>query len=83
MNVVTTDIRVLVVDDDALVRSALAMVLGDVAGIRLVGEAADGDDVVATVDAHRPDVVLMDVRCRASTVSPRPSCCVAGSIHRR
>lgn len=62
MDTVTAEIRVLVVDDDPLVRSALTMVLGDVAGIRLVGEAADGDEVIAAVQAHRPDVVLMDIR---------------------
>lgn len=55
-------VRVLVVDDDALVRSALAMVLGGDTGITLVGEATDGDEVAAAIDAHAPDVVLMDVR---------------------
>jgi DNA-binding NarL/FixJ family response regulator len=58
----TEAIRVLVVDDDALVRSALAMVLGGDSGICLVAEATDGDEVAAAVDAHRPDVVLMDIR---------------------
>jgi DNA-binding NarL/FixJ family response regulator len=58
----TDAIRVLVVDDDALVRSALAMVLGGDTGICLVGEATDGDEVAAAVDAHAPDVVLMDIR---------------------
>ena len=55
-------IRVLVVDDDALVRSALAMVLGGDTGICLVAEATDGDEVAAAVGAHAPDVVLMDIR---------------------
>jgi DNA-binding NarL/FixJ family response regulator len=59
---VNDPIRVLVVDDDALVRSALAMVLGGDAGICLVAEATDGDEVAAAVDAHAPDVVLMDIR---------------------
>ena len=54
--------RILVVDDDALVRSALAMVLGGAAGICLVAEATDGDEVPAAVDADTPDVVLMDIR---------------------
>jgi DNA-binding NarL/FixJ family response regulator len=58
----TDTIRVLVVDDDALVRSALAMVLGGDNGICLVAEATDGDEVSAAVDAHDPDVVLMDIR---------------------
>jgi DNA-binding NarL/FixJ family response regulator len=58
----TEPIRVLVADDDALVRSALAMVLGGADGITLVAEAADGDQVAAAVAAHAPDVVLMDIR---------------------
>lgn len=57
-----TEIRVLVVDDDALVRSALTMLLDGADGIRVAGEAADGDEVPALVDAHAPHVVLMDLR---------------------
>src|SRR3954468_155158 len=55
-------VRVLLVDDDALVRAGLAMMLDGAEGIRVVGEAADGDEVPAAVDAHAPDVVLMDLR---------------------
>ncbi|MEX5708006.1 response regulator transcription factor [Parafrankia sp. FMc6] len=55
-------VRVLVVDDDALVRSALAMMFDGADGARIVGEATDGDEVAAAVDALRPDVVLMDIR---------------------
>ena len=55
-------IRVLVVDDDALVRSGLELILGGDPGIELVGRAADGREAVALVDRHRPDVVLMDIR---------------------
>ncbi len=58
----TEPIRVLVVDDDPLVRAALAMVLGGSGDCTLVGEAADGDEVPAAVAAHAPDVVLMDIR---------------------
>lgn len=54
--------RVLIVDDDALVRGGLTMMLDGVHGIRVVGEARDGDEVLAAADAHRPDVVLMDLR---------------------
>ncbi len=54
--------RVLVVDDDPLVRAALSMVLGGAEGLLLVGEATDGDEVPAAVAATAPDVVLMDVR---------------------
>jgi DNA-binding NarL/FixJ family response regulator len=55
-------IRVLLVDDDPLVRAALRMVLGGTEGIVLVGEVADGADVPAAVRTHAPDVVLMDLR---------------------
>ncbi|GAA3163399.1 response regulator transcription factor [Nonomuraea roseoviolacea subsp. carminata] len=52
----------LLVDDDALVRAGLAMMLDGAAGITVVGEAADGQEAVAAADAHAPDVVLMDLR---------------------
>jgi len=55
-------IRVLLVDDDALVRAGLTMMLDGAHGIEVVGEAADGAEVPAAVDAHTPDVVLMDLR---------------------
>ena len=55
-------IRVLLVDDDALVRSGLRMMLAGAERIEVVGEAADGREVLPAVDVHRPDVVLMDIR---------------------
>jgi DNA-binding NarL/FixJ family response regulator len=55
-------IRVMLVDDDALVRSGLRMLLGGSETIEVVAEVDDGDGVMAAVDRHRPDVVLMDVR---------------------
>jgi DNA-binding NarL/FixJ family response regulator len=55
-------IRVLIVDDDPLVRAGLSMILSGTDDIEVVGEAADGDEVPAAVAAHRPDVVLMDIR---------------------
>ena len=55
-------IRVLLVDDDPLVRSGLRMLLGGAPEIEVVAEAEDGDEVLAAVDRHRPDVVLMDIR---------------------
>jgi DNA-binding NarL/FixJ family response regulator len=54
--------RVLLVDDDALVRSGLLMMLDGADGIAVVGEAADGAQVPAAIAAHAPDVVLMDLR---------------------
>ncbi|MEW2353093.1 response regulator transcription factor [Spirillospora sp. NPDC029432] len=62
MAVVTRPLRVLVVDDDALVRAGLTMMLDGAHGISVAGDAADGDEVPAAADAHAPDVVLMDLR---------------------
>ncbi|MGS2616474.1 response regulator [Micromonospora sp. LZ34] len=55
-------VRVLIVDDDALVRAGLSMILGGVPDLLVVGEAADGSEVPAAVAAYAPDVVLMDIR---------------------
>ena len=57
-------VRVLLVDDDPLVRAGLRLLLGGDDGVAVVGEAADGDEVAAAVAAHDPDVVLMDIRMR-------------------
>jgi len=54
--------RVVLVDDHPVYRDGVADALGDEADIEVVGRAADGDAAVAAVDAHRPDVVLMDLR---------------------
>jgi DNA-binding NarL/FixJ family response regulator len=55
-------IRVVLVDDDALVRSGLKMMLSGADGIEVVGEADDGRGVLEALDRHLPDVVLMDLR---------------------
>ena len=55
-------VRVLLVDDDALVRAGLRLILSSADDIDIVGEADDGADAVAAVTRHRPDVVLMDIR---------------------
>jgi DNA-binding NarL/FixJ family response regulator len=55
-------IRVLIVDDDPLVRAGLTMMLGGAAGVEVVGEASDGSEVLGALDRHRADVVLMDLR---------------------
>jgi DNA-binding NarL/FixJ family response regulator len=55
-------IRTLLVDDDPLLRSGLRLMLEPEPTVELVAEASDGDEVLAAVDRHRPDVVLMDVR---------------------
>jgi len=55
-------IRVLLVDDDPLVRSGLRLMLSGADDIEVVAEAADGGEVLALVDEHAPDLVLMDIR---------------------
>ena len=57
-----TAIRVLLVDDQELVRTGLRGILRAAFGFDVVGECADGGEVMAAVDAVTPDVVLMDVR---------------------
>jgi len=58
----TGPVRVLLVDDDALVRSGLRMMLAGAEQIEVVGEAEDGRGVLPAVDLLHPDVVLMDIR---------------------
>jgi DNA-binding NarL/FixJ family response regulator len=55
-------IRVLVADDQRVVREGLATLLALVAGVEVVGAAADGDEALALAIQQRPDVVLMDLR---------------------
>ncbi len=57
-----TVLRVVIADDQALVRAGFASLLDDAAGFEVVAEVADGGAAVDAVRAHRPDVVLMDVR---------------------
>ncbi|PYC86154.1 DNA-binding response regulator [Streptomyces tateyamensis] len=54
--------RVLVADDQTVVREGIVMLLGLLPGIEVVGAAADGEEALELVAHHRPDVVLMDLR---------------------
>jgi DNA-binding NarL/FixJ family response regulator len=54
-------VRVLVADDQKVVRDGLALMLGLLEGIEVVGTAVDGADAVRQADSTRPDVVLMDL----------------------
>jgi len=58
----TTPVRVLLVDDQELVRSGLTRILRRRDGFEVVGECADGDEVPAALTEHDPDVVVMDLR---------------------
>jgi DNA-binding NarL/FixJ family response regulator len=58
----TRDVRVLVVDDQRLIRESIASLLGIQPGIAVVGSAADGRQAIEAVLTLEPDVVLMDVR---------------------
>lgn len=55
-------VKVLLVDDDALVRAGLRVILSSASDITVVAEAADGNGAIAAAQQHRPDVVLMDIR---------------------
>ncbi|MFE9816558.1 response regulator transcription factor [Streptomyces sp. NBC_00236] len=54
--------RVVVADDQSVVREGIVMLLGLLPGIEVVGSAKDGEEAVALVAEHAPDVVLMDLR---------------------
>jgi DNA-binding NarL/FixJ family response regulator len=57
-------IRVVLVDDQPLVRTGLRRILAPREGFEVVAECSDGDEVEAAVDAHRPDLVIMDARMK-------------------
>jgi DNA-binding NarL/FixJ family response regulator len=70
-------VRVLIVDDDALVRAGLSMMLSSAEDLEVVADVADGAEVVGAVNRHRPDVVLMDIRM------PRVDCCAPAATRPR
>ncbi|MCZ4273425.1 response regulator [Maritalea porphyrae] len=55
-------IRIIVADDQALVRSGFAMILGNENDIDIVAEAGTGNQAIALTKIHKPDIVLMDIR---------------------
>lgn len=59
---VTDPISVVLVDDDAMVRTALSMILGGAPEITVVAQAEDGRQGISVIAEHSPDVVLMDIR---------------------
>lgn len=60
-----TATRVLLVDDESLVRRILKQILANYPDMELVGEAANGEEAIAAVDRFQPDIVVMDIRMPA------------------
>ena len=60
--VVPSPVRVLIVDDQQVIREGLTMMLGLLDDLEVVGAAADGDDALDQITDHDPDVVLMDLK---------------------
>ena len=56
-----TSIRLLIVDDQAIVRKGIRALLDEVQDIQVVAEASNGEEAVSQVEALRPDVILMDL----------------------
>nr|BFF25471.1 hypothetical protein GCM10025732_34360 [Glycomyces mayteni] len=76
-------IRVLLVDDDALVRAGLSMMLDGVGDIRVVGEAGDGREALTAFEAHSPTWSSWTSRCRTSAASRPRSGCASGRTRRK
>ncbi len=55
-------IRIVVVDDDPMVRTGLGLIVGGAADMEIIAEACDGVEALAAVRQHHPDIVLMDIR---------------------
>ena len=66
-------IRLVVADDDVLVRSGLSLIFDSEKDLTVVGLAGSGREALAVVEQTRPDVVIMDVRMPAWTASRPPT----------
>ena len=76
-------IRVVLVDDQTIVRTGLARILAPEDGFEVVAECADGEDAVATVPRLAPDVVVMDIRMPRLDGIRRPGVCRRSAMFRR
>ena len=54
--------RILLVDDESLVRQVLTRILADYSDVEVVGQAASGDEAISSVETLRPHIVIMDIR---------------------
>src|SRR5579862_1947154 len=61
MNTADTPLRIVIADDQASVREGLVLLLGGLPAIDVVGAAADGEQALALVAAHKPDAILLDL----------------------
>lgn len=61
MSVGTSSIRILVVDDHAALREGVSAMCAREADIEIIGEAANGEEAIAAYQAHRPDIMLLDL----------------------
>src|SRR6266705_3403742 len=61
-SVPTVTLRVVLAEDNYLLRAGTAALLGALNGVELVAATADKDELLAAVDEHRPDVVITDIR---------------------
>ena len=71
----TKPIRILLIDDHAVVRSGLRLLIETQPGLEVVGEAGNRDDALAIAASVLPDIILLDIDLTASTASTSfPSC---------
>jgi DNA-binding NarL/FixJ family response regulator len=71
---VSAKLRVIVADDERPARSFLVALLRSFEDVRVIGEAKSGRDAVALIEREKPDLALLDGRCRSSTGSAWCEC---------
>jgi DNA-binding NarL/FixJ family response regulator len=70
----TAKIRILIVDDEPLVRKKIRGVLPLDMDVEVVGECGNGQAALAAVAVKRPDIIFSMCKCRSSTVCQSPAC---------
>ena len=74
----TEAIRVLIADDQRVVRDGLSMLVALIDGVEVVGTASDGAEAVQLAAAYRPDVIMMDLRMPGTDGISARRTCVSG-----